>query len=197
MNKKNLVFVLLGVFLVLLLVLVPAFAAGKGKGKGQGKNKADGTWCYAPLVSEEGKLIPVPEEHEFENDIGVNAFRAISYISEWTGTFTGSSHDNGLVIWQGFLTESPAVFIDLITFDSVEVGGKTGSLEIYAYGERDTEGWKKGPWFITSATDELEGLEGRGFHWPGDEKIECAEGLAPVYYSVEELHGLDFDDDDN
>ena len=188
MNKKNLIIVLLGVFLVLVLVLVPAFAAGNGKGKGLGRKKADGTWCYAPGP-------PNPEDFNFAYSIGENDFFTGSYASDWTGTFTGSSTDNGFVIWQS-PEGGPAMFVDVITFDEVEVGGKTGGLVLYVYGERQTSAWEPGPWFIAGASGELEGLAGRGKWWPGDENIECAEGLIPVYYSVDKLHGLDFDDDD-
>ena len=177
MNKKNLVIVFLGVFLVLLLVLVPTFAF-------DADDDADGTWCYLPGP-------PDPEDFNFAYSIGENDFLTGSYVSDWTGTFSGSSHDNGFVIWQN-PADGPAIFVDVITFDEVEVGGKTGGLVLYVYGERQTSAWEPGPWFIAGASGELEGLAGRGQWWPGDEKIGCPEGYLAVYYSVDTLEGIDF-----
>ena len=137
--------------------------------------KADGVWCYAPGP-------PNPEDFDFAYRIGEHDFFTGSYKSDWTGTFNGSSIDNGLVIWRDFpdsYTEGPAMFVDLIVFDSVEVRGKTGGLELYLYGERETDFWE-GPWFIVGASGELEGLEGRGkwWQWQGDSESGAVAFLA-------------------
>ncbi len=153
-----------------------------------GAADADGTWCYLPGP-------PNPADFDFGYKIGQNDFFTGSYDSDWTGTFTGSSRDNGLIIWRNFPADGPAMFVDLIVFDSVEVGGKTGGLELYLYGEMETDFWD-GPWFIVSASGELEGLQGRGkwWQWQGGSDTGCAEGYIPVHYSVDELRGADFDD---
>ncbi len=155
----------------------------------EGAADADGTWCYLPGP-------PSPADFDFGYRVGENNFFTGSYESDWTGTFTGSSHDNGLVVWRNFPAAGPAMFVDLITFDSVRVGGKTGGLELYLYGETETGYWT-GPWFIAGASGELAGLEGRGkwWGWQGDSDPGCAEGYIPVQYSVDDLRGLDFDTD--
>jgi|GEM_PF-4436743 len=153
-----------------------------------GAKAADGTWCYLPGP-------PNPADFNFGYKIGENDFFTGSYESDWTGTFTGSSRDNGLIVWRNFPADGPAMFVDLITFDSVEVGGKTGGLELNLYGERETNSWD-GAWFVAAASGELEGLEGRGkwWQWQGDSDTGCAEGYIPVHYSVDDLRGLNLDD---
>jgi hypothetical protein len=156
-----------------------------------GEAGADGVWCYLPGP-------PNPADFDFGYRVGENDFFTGSYESDWTGTLTGSSRDNGLVIWRNFPADGPALLVDLITFDSVEVGGKTGGLELYLYGERETNFWD-GPWFIADASGELEGLEGRGrwWQWQGGSDTGCAEGYVPVHYSVDDLSGLDFEQDND
>jgi hypothetical protein len=154
-------------------------------GMAEGAADADGIWCYLPGP-------PNPADFDFGYRIGEDDFFTGSYDSDWTGTFTGSSRDNGLVIWRNFPADGPAMFVDLITFDSVKVGGKTGGLELYLYGERETNFWS-GPWFVAGASGELEGLEGRGkwWQWQGGSDSGCAAGYIPVHYSVDDLRGLD------
>jgi hypothetical protein len=179
MRKKlfvSLAFVLLTVFVVLFVVVIPTLADDD-------KDDADGIWCYLPGD-------PNPADFAFGYRIGENDFFTGSYESDWTGTFTGSSHDNGLVIWRNFPADGPAMFVDLIAFDSVKVGSKKGGLELYLYGERETNFWD-GHWFIAAASGKLEGLEGRGkwWQWQGDSDGGCTEGYIPVHYSVDELSG--------
>ena len=76
-----------------------------------------------------------------------------------------------------------AVFVDLIAFDSVEVDGKSGGLELYISGEGTIGEWD-GNWTIVNASGELEGLSGHGKWWgPGF----LGEGCGETFYSVEEL----------
>ena len=102
------------------------------------------------------------------------------------GIFNGSSVDYGLVIWSDYELPPPpegsALFVDVITFDSVKIGDKTGGLELYLYGERITDFWD-GPWFIFDASDELEGLEGCGkwWQWEGDGEGVCEAGYLAVH----------------
>ncbi len=184
MKKKQLL--LLGVFLIFAILAVSVSAAAPAVKRGGG-----GLWCYVPVA-------PNPEDFDFGYQIGAHTFFTGSYDLYWTGTFNGVSVDNGLVIWQDFVmpppAEGPAMFVDLITFDSVEVDGKTGGLELYLYGERATDFWR-GHWFIVGASGELEGLEGRGkwSQWEGDPTGVCEEGFIPVNYAVLKLYGVDFD----
>jgi uncharacterized surface protein with fasciclin (FAS1) repeats len=184
MRKKLIVsmIVVLAVILVISALAVPAFAKKDLPGN------ADGIWCYLPGP-------PNPADFDFGYRIGENDFFTGSYDSDWSGIFTGSSQDNGLVIWRNFPADGPAMFVDLITFDSVEVGGKTGGLELYLYGERETNFWS-GSWFIAGASGELEGLEGRGQWWQWQDVSDggCAEGYIPVHYSVVDLRGLSFEE---
>lgn len=174
MKKKrfaSLAFVVLAVIVATSIMVVPALA------KKHKPQKADGVWCYLPGP-------PNPADFDFAYRIGEDDFFTGSYASDWTGLFTGQSQDNGLVIWRNFPADGPAMFVDLIVFDSVEVRGRTGGLVLYLYGERESNFWD-GPWFIASASGELEGLEGRGewWQWQGDEDPGCAEGYIPVHYS--------------
>lgn len=183
MKKKRLL--LLGMFLVLAIVAVSVSAAAPAVKRGGG-----GTWCYRGVA-------PNPEDFDFGYLIRDHFFFTGSYDSYWTGTLDGVSVDNGLVVWQNFVmpppAEGPAMFVDLITFESVEIDGMTGGLELYLYGERVTDFWR-GHWFVVGATGELEGLEGRGKWWQWNENPEvvCEAGFIPVHYSVLKLHGVDF-----
>jgi hypothetical protein len=184
--KKNQYIPLGFIFLALVLtvVFIPTLAKNGGN-----KDSADGVWCYAGVD-------PNPPDFAFGYRIGQNDFFTGSYISDWTGTFTGPSLDNGLVIWRNFELPpppvGPAMFVDLITFDSVKVGDKTGGLELYLYGERETDFWD-GLWFIVDASGDLEGLEGRGKWWQWEDDAEgvCEAGFLAVHYSVDDLSGLD------
>ena len=61
----------------------------------------------------------------------------------------------------------------------------------------------RGTWIITSGTGDLEGLRGHGTFWgpgwlpPDGGSDECPEGMGVVYYSVEDIDGMDFDNDDD
>ena len=160
----------------------------------EGEDDAGGVWCYLPRDPSD----PNPKDFAFGYRMGEDDFFTGSYDSEWRGTFKGQSHDNGFVIWRNFPADGPAMFVELVTFDSVRVGGKTGGLKLYLYGARETNRWS-GPWFIVSASGELEGLEGRGKWWQGQDDWDggCPANYTPVHYSVNDLRGLDDDDDDD
>jgi hypothetical protein len=183
MKKKRLL--LLGMVLIFAILVVSVSAAAPAVKRGRG-----GTWCYRGTD-------PNPEGFTFGYEIGEHDFFTGSYDSYWTGAFNGVSVDNGLVVWRNFElpppAEGPAMFVDLITFESVEVGGKTGGLELYLYGERETDFWS-GSLFIVGASGELEGLEGRGrwWQWKGDPEGVCEDGFIPVRYRVYKLRSVDF-----
>jgi hypothetical protein len=174
MKKKRLL--ILGMILILAIVAVSVSAATPA-----GRGGRRGVWCYQPTG-------PNPFDFDFAYDIGGNDFFTGSYVSEWTGPLTGSSIDNGLVIWRNFPADGPAIFVDLITFAEAEVRGRTGPLELYLDGERTSTYWH-GRWFIANASGELTGLVGRGvwWGWQGDPEGVCAEGYLAVHYSARYL----------
>ena len=129
--------------------------------------QAEGVWRYIPVP-------PDPPEFDFsykkaEDD--PNLYTTGSWISEWSGTFTGKSKDIGFAI---FHDDGPAIFIDSLTFESVEVDGKSGGLELYLLGSGVIGDWK-GTWLITGATGDLAGLRGLGtwggVGWDGDPEV--------------------------
>ena len=147
MKKK--LFVLLAVIMVLSMLSIPALA-------GPPDNSVEGRWCYGDLVEGEHKIS------------GRNEFYDLDDSGAWLGTFEGFSSDDGRV------QVHPSGFILLKTTSSlepVEVGGKTGGLEMRV------NGWLpvgaalseyEGLWVITSGTGELAGLRGQGT-WGGVE----------------------------
>jgi len=177
MNKKLLL--LLGVIMVLSIGSISALAASPG-----GKGHADGVWCYMPT----GLLPATLPGDEYVGDPD-KQFMAASYVSEWTGIFTGTSMDYGLAVAHGGV---PMLFIGTSSFTDVEVGGKVGDLEMDAIGDRpDPSSDWRGTWAITGGTGDLENLEGRGAFWgpgwppPEGGTDECPDGYGVIYYSVD------------
>ena len=84
----------------------------------------------------------------------------------WTGTFQGASREDGRVV----IHRSGAwSFKAIVTFESVTVDGKTGSLVMSVVGTRPdgTSDWE-GKWTIDSRTSDLAALRGHGTWWgPG------------------------------
>jgi hypothetical protein len=189
MKKK--LFVLLAVILVLSTVSVSGCA-------NPDDDNTDGVWCYMPLFE---RIKPITFD-PYEGDPS-KQYLQVPYVSEWSGTFNGSSTDYGLIIGRVLDPDAASVpmsFVDAASFASVEVGGKVGGLEMDVIGYRPDEAsdWR-GTWVITNGTDELEGLQGHGTFWgpgwlaPDGGADECPAGMGVVYYSVEEMSGIDFD----
>jgi hypothetical protein len=131
------------------------------------RKRAEGVWRYLPVP-------PDPPEFDFsfkKDEDDPNLYTTGSWISDLTGTFTGKSKDLGFAI---FHDAGLAIFIDTLTFESVEVDGKSGGLELYVLGSGVPGDWK-GSWFITSATGDLAGLRGEGTWegpgWEGDPEV--------------------------
>jgi hypothetical protein len=164
MNKK--LFVLLALLLVLSVALVPALADS-------GSDDVDGVWCYLPTSL---------EFFEIGDYAGEKTFSSLIETGEWTGTFTGASTDYGTVL---FDPTGPKLFIGAVVFDSVEVGGKIGSLELDVNG--DTHGpdseWA-GTWIITGGTGDLIDLQGQGAWWGPGYNPQYPEECGVIYYSV-------------
>jgi hypothetical protein len=146
MKKK--LFVLLVVIMLLTIVTVPAFAT-------KPDDNVEGRWCYGNIVQEELKTS------------GGNIFYNLDDNGAWIGTFKGYSSDDGSTIVH---SSGLTTFKSNVTFESVEVGGKTGGLEIRVNGwvlGEDISGYE-GLWVITGATGDLSGLHGQGT-WGGIE----------------------------
>lgn len=158
--KKNL-FVLLATVVLLLLVSIPAFATPP--------QDASGDWTYLPRGDE---LLKVA---------GENVFLWNVEDSVWTGTFEGHSVDSGVVVLH---REGNLFFKGTVSFDSVKVNGKEGSLEMLVNGTKpdlslETD-WK-GQWVISKAGGDLAGLKGQGAWWgPGWQGEEGVWG--DIYY---------------
>ena len=178
MKRKRLI-LLAGLLVVFLTVSIAMVSASAGDGKRHKPPKRLGIWCYKPLE------VAMPEEFNFQYLIGANLFTTASYDSTWMGPISGDSQDNGLVLWRE-PQSGPAAFVDLIVFESAEVKGKSGALEMHVYGAGDVTDWV-GDWYITGAGGELEGLEGFGKWWGPYQGDECDEGYLGAYYRVQKL----------
>ena len=143
MNKK--IFVLLVVIMVIFAMSIPALA-------GKPENNALGEWCYELT---DGTDVKVAGSNEFTLDF--------NSISEWDGTFKGDSVDTGWIVMQTHRW----FFNSTVSFESVEVLGRTGSLQMRVNGWLPVEdpldySLYEGTWVITRATGDLRGLTGRG-----------------------------------
>lgn len=147
------------------------------------KGDMDGVWYFKPILStmQPVKFDPYSGEPN-------KAFLALSYDSKWTGTFAGESIDYGMAITHG---ENVMAFVDAIWFDSVQVGDASGSLGLDVIGDRPEVGvdWR-GTWVISGGSGDLKDLRGHGTFW-GPGWLGDPEEYGIVYYSVEELDGID------
>lgn len=177
MKKKLLVLTI--VVLLSLVVLIPTFA---DVGKDGGMNKYDGEWHYLPQSMDPLVTNSYGSQFAISTDSG-----------EWKGAFDGLSHDDCVSVlhpsarWFGYCTAS---------FSSVTIDGQTGGLElgIILIKPTMTEPWT-GEWLITSATGDLEGLEGEGTLWGYGYNPEEPDVPGVLYYKVKKLKGLDSSDD--
>ena len=153
----------------------------------EGEDGADGVWYYSPVV-EEIKPLPYPPCPPGK------AFLSATYTSRWTGTLAGASADTGILIAHGELPDAvPMLFVGTCSFKDVVVGSVSGDLEMDTIGHRPdaTSQWR-GTWVVTSGTGGLEGLCARGTFWgPGWLGNPAEPGV--IYYSVEEMHGVELD----
>lgn len=138
------------------------------------EKRAEGVWRYIPVP-------PNPPEFDFsfkKDEADPNLYTTGSWRSDWSGTITGKSKDIGFAI---FHDAGPAIFIDSLSFESVEVDGRSGGLELYLIGSGVVGDWK-GTWQITSATGDLEGLQGTG-DWSGPGWFGDPEVMGEVNYT--------------
>ena len=133
---------------VLLAVLVAPASALAGP-----PEDADGLWQYQPFILA-------------SREAGCNTFLTTFENGLWTGTFEGTSTEDGKVVIH---CNGHWSFNAIVSFSEVEVDGQEGTLEMSVNGSRPdaTSDWS-GRWVITSGTGELSNLRGQGPWWgPG------------------------------
>lgn len=145
---KKILGLLLVFVLALAVVTVVAFAAGPKKAKKH--QAAEGEWCYLPQTLE---YTEYPD--------GSFSMITIEENSTWTGTFEGTSDEDGYIFMSGL--HGYWMFRGDIRFTDVTVDGKSGELFMEGTGWRpDAMSTWDGPWVITGGTGELTGLRGSG-----------------------------------
>jgi hypothetical protein len=145
---------------------------------------ADGIWCY----------LPEPAPPEWSKVVGEDTLLTAGDIGDWTGTFAGESDDFSVGV---FHSSGRIMGLGTISFASVEVSGMSGGLEMHWIGEKPDPGsdWE-GTWTITSATGDLEGLQGEGVLWGPGYNPEKPSECGVLYYSVADMDGIDFGDNE-
>lgn len=169
MDRKRIV--LVTAIIVLFLISVAACANSS-----EAETEADGTLCYLPR--------PRDSVSDFLKVAGHNEYMTASDVGDWTGTFTGTSDDYAMEILH---SSGRMIFVSTDVFDTVDVDGTTGGLEMFFSGERPdrVSDWK-GRWVITSGTGALEDLQGHGTWWGLGWQGNYSD-CGVLYYSVEEL----------
>ena len=125
--------------MVVLIVFLCACA-----GETEEETVSDGVWCYLPH--------PRDYSSDFRKGDRNNEFLTASYVSEWTGEFSGTSEDYGMMIVHESGRE---IYIGEILFETIEIDGSSGSLELYAMGEvPDRVSDWEGTWVIVDGTGE-------------------------------------------
>ncbi|MDH3747449.1 MAG: hypothetical protein OER97_04515 [Gammaproteobacteria bacterium] len=111
---------------------------------------ASGKWFYLPSIID-------------AREAGCNTFLNTFEIGLWTGTFTGDSTESGKVVIH---CSGRWSFNAIVTFSSVTVDGRSGTLEMSVVGSRldATSDWY-GHWVITDGSADLENLRGQGNWW--------------------------------
>ena len=154
MKKKLLV---LSILLALLLLLtIPALA-------GPPQN-AEGLWQYQPFILE-------------AKEAGCNTFLTTFENGLWTGTFEGTSTEDGKVVIH---CNGAWSFNAIVSFEG-SVAGKSGTLKMSVVGKRpDAFSEWEGKSVILSGTGELAQLRGQGTWWgPG---APAPEEWGDIYY---------------
>jgi len=159
MNIKKKLSISLTLVIMLCLAAIPAFASPP-------KN-ANGVWYYIPI------------ELTFDKEAGGNEFFQLVEAGIWTGTFQGSSIDNGSVV---FYNSGKVSFKGIVNFEG-EVEGKTGTLSIKVNGRKSdpTADWK-GHWVIIDGGGELSDLHGQGKWWGPGYNPAFPEEYGVIYY---------------
>ena len=142
MKKK--LFITLLVLMVLSLVAIPAMAGPP--------EEAAGLWQYQPFILD-------------VKQAGCNTFLTTFENGKWTGTFEGTSTEDGKVVIH---CNGAWSFNAIVSFEG-SVAGKSGTLKMSVVGTRPDglADWQ-GKSVIISGTGELANLRGQGTWWgPG------------------------------
>jgi hypothetical protein len=139
---------------------------------------SDGVWCSLGF--------PRDDLSDFMKVDGPMKYMTQSYSGEWTGVFTGTSEEYWMQIIRRY--NERVMSIGTILFDTVEIDGASGSLELYSIGEKPDRAVNdgKGTWVIIEGTGELENLQGHGTYWGQGWQGNYSD-CGDIDYSVEEL----------
>jgi hypothetical protein len=167
------------VFALLAAIMVVSAASIAACTPSSAAGNADGVWCYLPRKGQAETVKVVDNNHILSGQ----------YDGSWTGTFAGSSEEFGAAVIR---SSGRRLYIGVVSFDSVDVGGKSGGLEMHVVGvKEDPNSEWEGSWVITDGTGEMEGLRGEGKWW-GTGWQSDFEVCGELQYSVDELDfGLD------
>ena len=154
MKKK--LFVLLIVLMALALVSISALAGPP--------EKAEGLWQYQPFILE-------------VKEAGCNTFLTTFENGLWTGTFEGTSTEDGKVVIH---CNGAWSFNAIVSFEG-SVAGKSGTMTMSVVGTRPDglADWE-GKSVILNGTGDLANLRGQGTWWgPG---APAPEVWGDIYY---------------
>jgi len=160
MKKKSVMFLLVILMIALLAVFPVPVSAGPSE-------NVSGLWQYQPFL----------EGIRFADG---NTFMETFENGKWSGTFSGTSTEDGKVVLHSSGAWS---FRGIISFVG-EVEGRSGTLTMIAIGTTpdDFTDWT-GTWVILSGTGELANLHGQGTWWgPGAADFGV---WGDIYYSGE------------
>ena len=138
--------------MVAMAMVVAALLVGSISALAGPPEKAEGLWQYQPFILE-------------VKEAGCNTFMKTFENGLWTGTFEGSSTEDGKVVIH---CSGAWSFNAIVSFEG-SVAGRTGTLTMSVVGSRPDglSDWE-GKYVILSGTGELASLRGQGIWWgPG------------------------------
>lgn len=150
--------------LVVLLIVIMVLSMGSITALAGPPAPAEGLWRYQPFIT--GVRVS-----------DCNTFLTTFENGVWTGTFEGTSTEDGKVVIHCSGSWS---FKASVSFEGT-VEGKSGTLEMSVVGKKpDALADWEGKWVILSGTDKLESLRGQGTWWgPG---APAPEVWGDIYY---------------
>lgn len=108
---------------------------------------AEGIWQWTSSILE-------------TRDAGCNEFLTIEEDAVWTGTFDGTSREEGVVVVH--CSGNKLSYNVIVNFEQVTVEGKSGTLVMSVNATRFIPSAWLGRWVIIGGTGELENLRGQG-----------------------------------
>lgn len=158
--KKRLMMLLITTLTVVFLstLSVPVYAGSP--------EHAEGLWQYQPFILD-------------SQEASCNTFLTTFENGMWTGTFEGTSTEDGKVVIH---CSGAWSFNAIVSFSEVSVNGREGTLTMSVVGDRPgaNTDWE-GKWVILNGTDDLVTLRGQGTWWgPG---ASAPGEWGDIYYS--------------